>query len=181
MPTYSSILAWRIPGTEDPGGLPSVGSPRIRNDWRDIAAAAAAAAVATYSMPKSEVTSDIWTTRIFHEATHIHILRTRVGKCELLNGVQVFAITWNVAHLGPLSMESSRQECRSGYPFPSSGLLLDTGIEAMSCTLQDVILPSETYTSMTMRISLHWLTTLLKVQSPGANCPIEGLLNGWCN
>ena len=29
MATHSSILAWRIPGTEEPGGLPSMGSQRI--------------------------------------------------------------------------------------------------------------------------------------------------------
>ena len=30
MSTHSSILAWRIPWTEDPGGLLSMGSPRVR-------------------------------------------------------------------------------------------------------------------------------------------------------
>ena len=29
MATYSSILAWRIPGTEEPGGLQSMGSQRV--------------------------------------------------------------------------------------------------------------------------------------------------------
>ena len=33
MPTYSRILAWRIPGTEEPGGLQSTGSPRVGHDW----------------------------------------------------------------------------------------------------------------------------------------------------
>ena len=42
MATHSSILAWRIPGTEEPDGLPSVGSHTVGNDWRDLAAAAAA-------------------------------------------------------------------------------------------------------------------------------------------
>ena len=32
MATHASILAWRIPGTEEPGGLPSVGSHRVGND-----------------------------------------------------------------------------------------------------------------------------------------------------
>ena len=32
METHSSILAWRSPGTVDPGGLPSIGSPRVRHD-----------------------------------------------------------------------------------------------------------------------------------------------------
>ena len=32
MATHSSILAWRIPGTEEPDGLPSMGSHRVRNN-----------------------------------------------------------------------------------------------------------------------------------------------------
>ena len=32
MATHSSVLAWRIPGTGEPGGLPSMGSHRIRHD-----------------------------------------------------------------------------------------------------------------------------------------------------
>ena len=43
MATHSSILAWRIPGTEEPGGLPSMGLHRVRHNWDDLAAAAAAA------------------------------------------------------------------------------------------------------------------------------------------
>ena len=42
METHSSVLAWRIPGTGKPGGLPSVGSHRVGHDWGDLAAAAAA-------------------------------------------------------------------------------------------------------------------------------------------
>ena len=38
MATHSSVLAWRIPGTEEPGGLPSVGSHRVGHDWSDLAA-----------------------------------------------------------------------------------------------------------------------------------------------
>ena len=39
--THSSVLAWRIPATEEPGGLPSMGSHGVRHDWSDLAAAAA--------------------------------------------------------------------------------------------------------------------------------------------
>ena len=41
MAAHSSVLAWRIPGTGEPGGLTSVGSHRIGHDWSDLAAAAA--------------------------------------------------------------------------------------------------------------------------------------------
>ena len=40
MATHSSVLAWRIPGTGGPSGLPSVGSHRVGHDWTDLAAAA---------------------------------------------------------------------------------------------------------------------------------------------
>ena len=40
MATHSSVLAWRIPGTEEPGGLPSMGSHRVGHDCSDLAAAA---------------------------------------------------------------------------------------------------------------------------------------------
>ena len=39
MATHSSVLAWRIPGTVEPGGLPSMGSHRVGHDWSDLAAA----------------------------------------------------------------------------------------------------------------------------------------------
>ena len=42
MATHSSVLAWRIPGTEEPGGLPSMGSHRVGHNWSNLAAAAAA-------------------------------------------------------------------------------------------------------------------------------------------
>ena len=37
MATHSRVLAWRIPGTGEPGGLPSMGSHRVRHDWSDLA------------------------------------------------------------------------------------------------------------------------------------------------
>ena len=37
MATHSSILAWRIPGTEEPGGLPSMGLHRVGHDLSDLA------------------------------------------------------------------------------------------------------------------------------------------------
>ena len=37
MATHSSVLAWRIPGTGEPGGLPSLGSHRVGHDWSDLA------------------------------------------------------------------------------------------------------------------------------------------------
>ena len=39
MATHSRTLAWRIPGTGEPGGLPSMGLPRVGHDWSNLAAA----------------------------------------------------------------------------------------------------------------------------------------------
>jgi len=42
MATHSSVLAWRITGMGEPGGLPSMGLHRVGHDWSDLAATAAA-------------------------------------------------------------------------------------------------------------------------------------------
>ena len=52
MATHSSVLAWRIPGTGEPGGLPSMGSHRVGHEWSDLAAAAAAAFILWPPLPK---------------------------------------------------------------------------------------------------------------------------------
>ena len=41
MAAHSSVLAWRIPGTEEPGRRPSVGPQRVGHDSSNLAAAAA--------------------------------------------------------------------------------------------------------------------------------------------
>ena len=43
--THSSVLAWRIPGTGEPGGLPSMGSHRVGHDWSSLAAVATAVVI----------------------------------------------------------------------------------------------------------------------------------------
>ena len=41
MATHSSVLAWKIPGMVEPGGLPSMGSHRVGHDWSDLVVAVA--------------------------------------------------------------------------------------------------------------------------------------------
>ena len=62
MATHSSVLAWRIPGTEESCGLPSMGSHKVGHDWSALAVAAAAAAACgpgtdrlDYSFTKADV------------------------------------------------------------------------------------------------------------------------------
>ena len=52
MATHSRILAWRIPGTGEPGGLPSMGSHRVGHDWSDLAAVAAACVLRKVTLRK---------------------------------------------------------------------------------------------------------------------------------
>ena len=52
-----------------------------------------------------------------------------------LSRVRLFATPWTVAYQVPLSMGFSRQEYRSGLPFPSLGDLPDPGIEPRSPVL----------------------------------------------
>ena len=48
MAPHSSTLAWRIPGTGEPGGLLSIGSHRVGYDWSDLAVAAEMLGISGY-------------------------------------------------------------------------------------------------------------------------------------
>ena len=69
MATHSSVLAWRIPGTGEPGGLPSMGSHRVGHNWSDLAAAAAD----MYSRTLGNTSKNLknWTSHIHHPAISI--------------------------------------------------------------------------------------------------------------
>ena len=71
-----------------------------------------------------------------------------------LSRVRLFGTPWTVDHQAPLSMGFSRQEYRSGLPFPSPGDLPDPGIEPGSPTLKADALPSEPPGKMGMVNSL---------------------------
>ena len=60
MATHSSVLAWRIPGMGEPGGLPSMGSHRVGHDWSDLAAAAVVILVTSFCFNQmiSEITEN---------------------------------------------------------------------------------------------------------------------------
>ena len=60
MATHSSVLAWRIPWTEEPGGLPSMGSHRVGHNWSDLAAAAAAANICWFFMVVSWIFTTVY-------------------------------------------------------------------------------------------------------------------------
>ena len=105
MATHSSVLAWRIPGTGEPGGLPSMGSHRVGHDWSDLAAAAAAE-----SWEKKNTNSeDIFLRCPMYLIKYVpcvvnYIFRSSVVKSSLLHikavksfwRSQVPDITWNI-------------------------------------------------------------------------------------
>ena len=64
MATHSSVLAWRIPRTGEPCGLPSMGLHRVRYDWHDLAAAAA-------WFEKSSQANTIFTSSVFRSETEL--------------------------------------------------------------------------------------------------------------
>ena len=77
MATHSSILAWRIPGTGEPSGLPSMGLHRVEHDWSDLAAAAAASMI-TKGLPY-----------IVSEGSHSLVYRLHSGRAMCGKGNEV--------------------------------------------------------------------------------------------
>jgi len=81
MATHSSVLAWRIPGTGEPGGLLSMGLHRVRHDWSDLAVAAAAVYIYQCYSP------------------NLSLLGICVFVCVNHSGMYDFAIPWTIACL----------------------------------------------------------------------------------
>ena len=106
MATHSSVLAWRIPGVAEPGGLQSMWSHRVRHDWSDLAAAAA--------MKNNLKYMCINTMFVLSFSVVSDSLKPR--------GLYV-------ARQAPLSLGFPRQEDWKGLPFPSAGDLPNPGIE----------------------------------------------------
>ena len=71
------------------------------------------------------------------------VINTEVKWSEVAHCVLLFATPWTVAYHAPLSMWFSRQEYRSGLPFPSPEDLPNPGIEPESPALEADALPSE--------------------------------------
>ena len=107
----SSVPAWRIPGTGEPGGLPSMGSHRVGHDWGDSAAAAL-----LYLFP-----TGVWV----HAVTSV--------MSSLWPYKYIYYIYYIALHT-PLSLGFSRQAYWNGLPCPPLGDLPNPGIELMPLT-----------------------------------------------
>ena len=146
MANHSSVLARRIPGMGEAGGLPSMGSHRVGHDWSDLAATTCTLLLLYYMSHDSDSGNVLFLFCIcfpysFQHFTvnhkeqtlsYIYIWKVKVKSPSC---VQFFATPWTVAYQVPPSLGFSRQEYWSGLPFPSPGDLPDPGIEPGSPTL----------------------------------------------
>ena len=94
--THSSVLAWRTPGTGEPGGLPSMGSHRVGPDWSDLAAA-----VYRECVPQCRLLHMPW----FSVWEMNHFYRTCTGQSKLSQKIQDLPsfLTYN----GPIRLRYS--------------------------------------------------------------------------
>ena len=90
--THSSVLAWRIPGTEEPGGLPPMGSHRVGHDWSDLAAAAAAGS-SVHGVPQARILE--WVAISFKPNKHFKKLTNEMTS-GALKGSDIFLVIWKV-------------------------------------------------------------------------------------
>ena len=135
MATHSSVLAWRIPWTEEPDGLRSTGSQSRtwRRAWALTASVLAETRRSTSQVGTAAVvglwsgsSGEEWVTggrpNIITAASLGFLL------FSLLSRVWLFATPRTVARRAPLSMGFSRQECWSGLPLPPPGDLPTQGL-----------------------------------------------------
>ena len=126
MATHSSILAWRITWTEEPGGLQSTRLQGVRHDWAAIAAAAKSLqSCPTLCDPTdgSPIGSPVPGILPARTLEWVAISFSNAGKWKVkgksLSCVWLFATPRTAACQAPLSMGFSWQEYWSGVPVPS--------------------------------------------------------------
>ena len=138
MATHSSILAWKTPWAEKPGGLESMGSQRVRHDWENEH-------IHTHTHKVNKLCSKL---ELFYSLSHWwtpSIIERQIPDVQIhyfflcffclcvcahsLSHVWLFVTPWAVAYQAPLSMEFSRQEYWGELPFPSPRDFPKLGIE----------------------------------------------------
>ena len=118
MTTHSSILAWGIPWTEEPGGLQSMGSQRVRHDWSDLVPAHTHTHTRTHSL-----------TRLIHTTNHqfSSVAQSYPTLCDPMDcstsGFPVITNSWSLPKLTcHLTISSSVVPFSSHLQsFPASG------------------------------------------------------------
>ena len=99
MATHSSVFALRIPGTGEPGGLPTMGSHRVRHDWSNLAAAADVFLELSHFFNDPEDVGNLISGSSDFSKTSLNILKFTVHillKPGLKNFDHYFASLWDV-------------------------------------------------------------------------------------
>ena len=110
MATHSSVLAWRIPGTAESGGLLSTGSHRVGHDWSDLAATTAAYSIHRFSTSLANLYSCIYfEVSVMTDATISRKFLMRIfSSVQSLSHVWLFLTPWIAARQAFLSITNSR-------------------------------------------------------------------------
>jgi len=182
MATHSSTLARKIPWTEEPGRLQSMGSLRVGHDW------ATSLSLFTFMHWRRQwqptpvflpgesqgrgslVGCCLWgrTESDMAEVTQQQQQQQQHSIVKQLFSelpwVQFFVTSWTVAHQAPLSMEFFRQEYWSEWPFPTPRDLPNPGIEpclpaspALAGGFFTTVPPKNPQTAIKRRKNREWL------------------------
>ena len=122
MATHSRVLAWIIPGTGEPGGLPSVGSHRVGHDWSDLAAADLNKCCFTFVISAHLPFSSL---ALFHE---IHGPRAFSKDCERLGSMTCITVHQHIQSNRCQWAEMTSWGLRPVLPFSSKVLLIFLGL-----------------------------------------------------
>ena len=87
MATHSSVLAWRIPGMGEPGGLPPMGSHRVGHDLSDLATVAFSSLSVESESERCSVMSHSWQPHGLYSPWNSLGQKTGVSSLSLLQGI----------------------------------------------------------------------------------------------
>ena len=148
MASHSCILAWRLPGTWEPGGLPSMGSHGVGPNRSDLAAAAAATAINVEYIVCNCSSPDV-------SSKKYHSISFDENQSLISISVSVFFATpWTEALWAPLSMGFSRHKYWSGLPCLPPEHLSNPEIKAGCPALQADSSPSVTREALNIYVCI---------------------------
>ena len=150
MATHSGVPAWRIPGTGEPGGLPSMGSHRLGHDWSDLAVAAASnftftfhfhalekemathSSVLAWRIPGMEPGGlpSMGSHRVGHDWSDLAAAAAvciQFSSVQSLGRVQLFVTPWTIATRLLCSWDSPGKNTGMGCHFFLQGIFLTQG------------------------------------------------------
>ena len=131
MATHSNTVAWKIPWTEEPGRLQSMGSQRVGHDWANEM---------NWIESKCSpiILQVLWV--LFCDNPYLDfIFNLRKVKVKSLSLVRLFVTPWTVTYHAPPSMGFSRQEYWSRLPFPSPGDIDYSAISLWASGVQETL------------------------------------------